>query len=210
MSKYTIRLSTLLNSGYNIWDEDNPYPIFDEDYRQTLNFMIEQHYFMQEIGTETPYDFKRMLNQRMREIMPLYNSMYKTAIDFDNNPLVTFHSVTTDSGTSGSDFIEGTRNSVVGEKTDIHFGYDTPMNSASVYDAEHMSNADKNEYGTQTNSSGHAPNQKDVTENEHDNTIETTQEGISLYEKIRLYREMAVNIDKMVIDELGDLFMMVF
>lgn len=210
MATYTIRLGDLIGTGFPIWETVNPYPIFDETYRSTLNNMIEQHYYMQEIGTETPADFRRMLNQRMREIMPMYNAMYRSEINWDNNPLVTYHSVTHDEGTNGTDFTEGIRENIKGLETDYHYGFDTPMNATSVQNADHMSNADKNEYGRRADMNGHATGQKDTTEGSHENEVETTVEGVSIYDKIRQYRELVYNIDKMVIDELADLFMMVF
>ena len=51
------------------------YPIFDEDYRATLETMILKHYYMWEIGAETVGLFKLWLNERMNEIMPKYNLM---------------------------------------------------------------------------------------------------------------------------------------
>ena len=57
------------------------YPIFDENYRATLETMIIKHYYMWEIGAETAGLFKLWLNERMNEIMPKYNIMY-TALDF--------------------------------------------------------------------------------------------------------------------------------
>lgn len=210
MATYTIRLGKLIETGYNIWDEDFPFPIFDEDYRETLQSMIIQHYYMQEIGTETPADFKRMLNQRLREIMPRYNSMYVSKIDWDNNPLVTYKSHVDDEGTYDSDFEEGRRQNVKGSETDYHYGFDTPMNVTSVETPDHMSDADKNIYGERTDTTGHASGQKDTTNGGHNTDIDTTVYGISIYEKIQQYRSMVYNIDKMIIDELSDLFMMVF
>lgn len=57
------------------------YPIFDENYRATLETMIIKHYYMWEIGAETAGLFKLWLNERMNEIMPKYNIMY-SALDF--------------------------------------------------------------------------------------------------------------------------------
>ena len=74
------------------------YPIFDEDYRATLETMILKHYYMWEIGAETVGLFKLWLNERMNEIMPKYNLMYsaldfiaKRAMPFDDTDLQTTH-----------------------------------------------------------------------------------------------------------------------
>ena len=74
------------------------YPIFDENYRATLETMILKHYYMWEIGAETVGLFKLWLNERMNEIMPKYNLMYsaldfitKRAMPFDDTDLQTTH-----------------------------------------------------------------------------------------------------------------------
>lgn len=212
MATYTIRLGDLVCSGYSIWDTVNPFPIFNEAYRPTLQQMIVDHYYMQEIGTETPADFKRMLNQRLREIMPKYNAMYLSKINWDSDPLVTYKSHTDDTGKYGDNYTEGKRESVKGTQTDYRLGFDTPMNIEQVNTdtPNHMSNADRDEYGERKDTTGHAANQKDVTSGNHDNDVDVTVYGISIYDKIKQYREMAFNIDRMIINELSDLFMMVF
>lgn len=78
MAKYTIELGRLLESHFNIGLKD--YPIFDENYRQTLNEKIINHYYFREIGMETAELFKRYLNMTMCEIMPYYNQLYKSEL----------------------------------------------------------------------------------------------------------------------------------
>lgn len=91
------------------------YPIFDENYRATLETMILKHYYMWEIGAETAGLFKLWLNERMNEIMPKYNLMYSAldfikarAMPFDDTDLQTTHegqddTVGSSSGTVSSD-----------------------------------------------------------------------------------------------------------
>lgn len=54
----------------------NQYPIFDENYRDHLNYMILAHYYQQEIGFETEGQFLFRLAVKMNEIMPYYNQFY--------------------------------------------------------------------------------------------------------------------------------------
>lgn len=65
---------------------DSSYPIFDESYRATLEEKIIGHYYMDEIGCETVGLWKFYLNQKMREIMPYYNQLYKSEL-IEFNPL---------------------------------------------------------------------------------------------------------------------------
>lgn len=58
----------------NIFDFD--YPIFDVNYKKTLEEKIISHYYTREIGQETVGLFKLRLKNKMREIMPYYNQLY--------------------------------------------------------------------------------------------------------------------------------------
>ena len=75
MAKYTITIKTLLDNNFNFGLTD--YPIFDENYRNILNQNILDYYYESEIGLETAALFKRLLNSRMKLIMPKYNKMYQ-------------------------------------------------------------------------------------------------------------------------------------
>jgi hypothetical protein len=59
MSDYTITLGEILANAIDIGLDD--YPIFDENYRDTLNTRIESFYYDHEIGFETTEQFIRRL-----------------------------------------------------------------------------------------------------------------------------------------------------
>ena len=75
MSKYTITIKNLIDNNFDF--QMTSYPIFDESYRDTLNNNILYHYYESEIGFETAPLFRFYLNQRLNEIMPKYNELYK-------------------------------------------------------------------------------------------------------------------------------------
>lgn len=56
------------------------YPIFDESYRKLLNRKILRHYYTREIGMETFALWKLHLNNRLNEVMPYYNQLYKSEL----------------------------------------------------------------------------------------------------------------------------------
>lgn len=56
------------------------FPIFDEQYRLTLERKILKHYYMREIGAETVGLWKLWLNTRLNEIMPYYNKLYESEL----------------------------------------------------------------------------------------------------------------------------------
>ena len=75
MATYTMTINNLLKlQGFDLGLKD--YPIFDENYRETLNGKIVEHFRFCEIGAETPQLFKFYLNRTMAEIMPYYNQLY--------------------------------------------------------------------------------------------------------------------------------------
>lgn len=62
------------------------YPIFDEDYRPTLEYKIMRRYWTQEICEETYGLWKLRLQTKLNEIMPYYNKLYETEAQ-EYNPL---------------------------------------------------------------------------------------------------------------------------
>lgn len=80
----TITLKSLLDSGFDLGLKD--YPIWNEDHREELNKKIINHYYLREIGQETPGLFKHYLNAKMNEIMPYYCELYKTT-QYEYNPI---------------------------------------------------------------------------------------------------------------------------
>jgi hypothetical protein len=75
------------------------YPIFDEEYRDCLNYKIIQHFWNREIGQESISMFRQQLRRKMNEIMPYWNQHYLASqIKFD--PLKTI-SVKTVGDTTG-------------------------------------------------------------------------------------------------------------
>ena len=75
MAKYTVTIKSLIDNNFDF--KMNNYPIFDENYRETLNNNILHHYYENEIGFETASLFRFYLNQKLNEIMPYYNELYK-------------------------------------------------------------------------------------------------------------------------------------
>lgn len=61
------------------------FPIWDENYRLTLETKILKHYYMREIGAETVGLWKLWLDERLNLIMPYYNQLYETTV-LEYNP----------------------------------------------------------------------------------------------------------------------------
>lgn len=59
---------------------DFEWPIFDEDYRVPLEKKILRYFYTREIGCETYGLWKLMLQNKLCEIMPYYNQLYKSEL----------------------------------------------------------------------------------------------------------------------------------
>ena len=77
------------------------FPIFDEEYRAELCKKILRHYYTREICCETVGRWKLFLDDKMKNIMPYYNQMYKSEL-LKIQPLVNVDRSVTHEG-KGSD-----------------------------------------------------------------------------------------------------------
>lgn len=118
MSKYTTKLRFICENicgytesqGLSKVDEiiskaaplifDFDYPIFDKDYKIPLEKKILRHYYLREIGFETLGIWKLKLNDKLNEIMPYFNQLYKSEL-LKFNPLIDVD-VKTSSNTAGT------------------------------------------------------------------------------------------------------------
>lgn len=90
MANYTTELGTILRLVHASPADDwragweavglACYPIYDEEHRATLNGRLIRHYFLREIGVETPEMFAYYMDEAMRLIMPAYNKMYESEL----------------------------------------------------------------------------------------------------------------------------------
>ena len=234
MSNYTIRLKNLLDSGFNIWDSENPFPIYDENHRASLQQKIIDNYYMQEIGFETPQTFKHYLNARMRTIMPYYNSKYAALEKFMDVPdnFYTFDEHTEETGKeyNKSDMYNATniKNGRSSQATNSVYNFDTPQNISSLDPSspDHMSSATVSKENvspsttyTETQTQGQTGSIKNggangaVNENERSfDDRDTHRYGTnqSPYKTYDEFKKALDNIDEEIIRRLADLFMQIF
>lgn len=114
--EYTLR-DVVEGMGYDLGLQD--YPIFDPDYRATLNQGIYDHFCFREVASETPSMFVFYLNRKLREVMPTYNAIYAKVreegfdalADFSSAQNSTSDGTSSNTGTSKSDSTGDTYNS---------------------------------------------------------------------------------------------------
>lgn len=208
MAKYTITIKSLIDNNFDF--KMTTYPIFDENYRSILNNNILNHYYENEIGFETAPLFRFYLNQKLNEIMPYYNELYKVQKELiTNNELLnnvniteTFNSTSTGQSTSSS-----TNN---GNSKNKNLYQDTPqgdIKDADIENYEYATNItlDKNETHNTIND-----NSNTNGTNNYIKTIIGNNGGKYKIDILNDIKNKLMNIDLMIINELNDLFMQIF
>lgn len=228
MAIYTMSLEEALYHSGGTWHYDdagnlvieggdiglNNYPIFEEDYRPLLNSRIFENYIDEEIAHETLPFFQMRMRSRMNQIMPAYNLLYLSErLEFD--PLINMD-IQTDT-VSENDSTTSTsvdRNATASANVDFEAGsravnLDTPQ-TALAGDEDYASNAsDVNSFNTSETTSDETNNETSAASatGENESTSKTYGTQGSPIDLILRYRELALPIDKLVIEELQTLFM---
>lgn len=279
MSKYTISLKTVCEAYAGVaspavWARpreimekaaagvfDFEWPIFDEGYREHLELMILRRYYTRELCCQEVGRWKLFLEERLNEIMPLYNRLYETEL-LNFNPLYDVDittsrkrdvdstgNTTADETSTGKTVNESSSQSTGNGKVDsestssnqrtdtghnLDAFSDTPQGAlTNVENNTYLTNARKVESsqsvrdnGTDTetvttedsaqasmNGTSNTEGAKQKTGTSKANTVEEYLEtvkgkrgGASYAKLIAEYRGTFLNIDRMVLDELEDLF----
>lgn len=227
----TLTLDECHNLGYPLGLQD--YPIYKEGHREELNKKIIGHYWQDRIGQETYELFYHFLNTKMSEIMPFYNQKYKS-MDVEFNPLYnidlteTFNRKNNTDGKNVSTSNSNVNNST--DTTDIK-NSTTASNSDSsefpqtlddgTFDTRFKTAGGKNtsqntEVDTLTNvvnslSSGGSVSDTQAEEvEEYIKKTVGSSAGLSFSHAIQQWRDTMINIDMEIIDELKELFILLW
>ena len=204
MAKYTITIKSLIDNNFDF--KMNNYPIFDENYRDTLNNNILYHYYENEIGFESAPLFRFYLNQKLNEIMPYYNELYKVQKKIiDENLLL--NNVNLTERLTGSNTTE-TSSTSQSKKKKKNLFQDTPQGQISQTDIDNQTWAtnltlNKNNIEDESSATGSGTN-------EYLKTIVGNNGGKFNIDVLNDIKNNLMNIDLMIINELNDLFMGIF
>ena len=193
MGKYTLTIQEILSNNVNIFDFD--YSFYNESYKKGFEKKFVDRFLFDEIGAETVARFKHNLRTTLNEIMPYYTHLYETTI-YEYNPILNYdvqEVITRD--VSNEQEEEGTI-------TDSNKNYDTPINFNGNY-KNSPSNINDNENTNNISRKGL------VSEVHKRNTtgnigVMTTQD------LIMKERDIIINIDQLILEELNILFMGVY
>jgi hypothetical protein len=220
MSKYTIELRKLINI-YNRQEIENWFKDYDlTEYltQQEIDVIesrgtwtkdilardIVDHYFMREIGLETPALFKHQVKVKMREIMqeklPL---IYSASIEYD--PLVNVNF--TETFTRNIDNTSETKDKSTSNNSGLTVNSDTPQGQISktaILGGSYASSTSAGESESETNgeSNGKAKTKEEYTKTTKGNSgVSATAQAM-----VKQYRQNIIAINKDIIEELSDLF----
>lgn len=213
---------------------DFDFPIWDETHRATLERKILTHYFNKEIALETVGLWKFYLEERLNLIMPYYNQLYlSTQQQYDMLSDINY----TESLDRTQSVLEKAKENITGNATDANTVNSTLEQSHTTSDNVISSDFPQAKIGLTDYASEGTESTGTVTANDTSNTTENrtndmTQnrsndvdrslvEGLSRTRKgntgnrsfpelIQQYRAAIINIDNMVIDELYDLFFLLY
>lgn len=185
---------------YNYEDEKT-----GNDYKKQLFIKILLHYMMHEIGQETAGYFIYCLNERLVNIMPYYNQMLNSALlKFDPLQDTNFTKLITSNAKTENNNIVAFNENYVNKQ--IEKESDTPQGGIeNLEQNRYLSfariNADDNKKLGNNTSNSNGKNEGESTEH-----IEGLVK-MNFAEAIKQYRNIVINVDNMVIENLNDLFM---
>lgn len=216
MAKYTITIKSLIDNNFDF--QLTSYPIFDENYRSVLNNNILNHYYENEIGFETAPLFRFFLNQKLNEIMPYYNNLYKVQQNIINNEMLLNNVNLTEKFLRNNDTTTNTNaNSTSnnsGTSKNRNVFQDTPQGKITQNEIENEKWAtnvtqDKNE----TNNTITDSNTSNGTSNTNENYIKQIIGNNGNKYSVDVLNDIKnnlLNIDMMIINDLAELFMGIF
>lgn len=219
MGTYTMELRKLIDDNFNIGLKD--YPIFDENYREILNKKIIDHFYMREIGSETPSLFKFYLNRTMNENMPYFNKLYESEMlkispltNYETNE--NFESTQTGKGNVTGKNNTSTNVNASDENSSKNISSDTPQALITDDDVEsdfYASNVDIVKNNSNSSNAQNSENSSESTNeitNENNYTKNNSGYTVSQSELLLKYRETFINIDILVLKSLENCFMQLY
>lgn len=214
MNRYTIELHYIEKDlGYKLFDEN--FPFYEPTLREQFVKKFYDKYRYREIGAETIYRFKVMLNSRLNLIMPYYNQLYQTELEAKkiNFMLNKDLKETFVREISGENNVESTSSSTTsGESNSTSEGrfLDTP--SSRITDEEldgYITTAQKDKINGRTTANGSSTNTSLGNNNQTETTELLSQGNIGVTSGGQLledWRKTIINIDVMILNDLKDLF----
>lgn len=234
-TRVTVELRDILTGDHpvDLWAFDYP-SYYEGEAKRAFEQKVIDHFYFRQIGAETVGRWLHMFRSRMREIMPYYMQMYKSveimngiSDPFGNIDITetfeqtaagnrTGNTTGKSSGTQTSE-TSGSREETVNKE---HRFSNTPQSSIDNLD-NYLTEASR-DTDTASASDTHSTNTSDesntegTTSEETSNTVTHTltrkgNQGVNTYAHDMIeFRQSFIDVDMMIINNLQDLFLMVY
>lgn len=208
MAKYTIEIDTMLrDKNFNLFSFEYDFYTDNIIIKKKFEQKFIDRYRFNEIGFETVARFKHYLKTSLNEIAPYYKQLYESELrcndidfmlnkDYTETFIKNIDSLSKSTETQNSNYNDLTNESNINDGvSDVEL---TKGNLTSVTGNENTSTS--NGTGTSEN-----------TQNESYTLKGQGNIGItSSAELLSKWREVMINIDQMMLDDLADLFMTIY
>ena len=213
MAKYTLELRTIKeSSNYNLFDFD--YELYDNNLKPIFEEKFFEYFYFDEIGYPTIDRFKFMLKTKLHMIMPYYKQLYETElrckdIDFMLNKDLTetfVRDIQNNSELNSNVNASGGNNTI-----NESFHSDTPQSKVVLEIEKYMSSADKDKNTNNYNDSNTTNSTNNSVGKESTTLVSKGNIGVtSSAELLEKWRNVLINIDEMIFNDMQDLFMMIY
>ena len=207
MASYTLSLYSLENAAtFKLFTD---YDFYLEENKKNFEKKFFDKYFDREIYCKNPFVFRRALLGKLNLIMPYYKQIYQTELESKNINFLLNKDLK-------EEFIRDIENNVEGSATStgtttgesINIFSDTPEGQISNIE-KFMSNGtiNKANNNTENNSVSHSTGKKKKK------TSFLSQGNIGVTSSAELldkWRQVIINIDQLILNELEDLFLDIY
>ena len=217
MARYTIELRDIENCICYLFPKGFPFYTDNEELRTNFIQKFYDEYMFREIGFETVERFKRSLLGKLNKIMPYYTQLYHTELEskntnfmFNKDLIETFEREVSGSSEVNSNSTTNATGTSTANSNDIM--YDTP-NSRIDDITKYPTQGSQGENNATSSSNGNSTTNQtgENTQSEKTSLISKGNIGItSSAQLLKEWREVIINIDEMILNELEDLFMLFF
>ena len=217
MAGYTIELREIENCICYLFPKGFPFYTDSEELRQNFIQKFYDEYMFREIGFETVERFKISLLGKLNKIMPYYTQLYHTELESKNinfllnkDLIETFEREVSGSSEVNSNSTTNANGTSTSNSNDIM--YDTPnsrIDDITKYPTQ--GNQGENNVTSSSNGTSTTNQTGENTQTERTSLISKGNIGItSSAQLLKEWREVIINIDEMILNDLEDLFMLLF
>ena len=217
MANYTIELRQIENCLCYLFPKGFPFYTDSEELRKNFIQKFYDEYMFREIGFETTERFKRCLLGKLNLIMPYYEQLYQTELEckdinfmLNRDLTETFEREIT--GTSEVNSNATTNASGTSSANSNDMMYDTP-NTRIDDMTKYPTQGSQGENTASTTSNATSTNNQTGENSQTERTSLISQGNIGITSSAQLlkeWRDVIINIDRMILDDLEDLFLLLY